>query len=118
MISFRRLPIALAMAALACSAQAQSLLALVEQASGYDAAWQSARAQLDAALGDADIAHPRHHVVQQRLELLVVGLGIVADPSEDQHALVAGGMGRRDEAGEQCCADRGQRQAEPGCTQR
>ena len=38
MISFRRLPIALALAALACSAQAQSLLALVEQASGYDAA--------------------------------------------------------------------------------
>ena len=56
MISFRRLPIALAMAALACSAQAQSLLALVEQASGYDAAWQSARAQLDAASSRADQA--------------------------------------------------------------
>ena len=56
MISFRRLPIALAMAALACSAQAQSLLALVEQASGYDAAWQSARAQLDAASSRAEQA--------------------------------------------------------------
>lgn len=56
MISFRRLPIALALAALACSAQAQSLLALVEQASGYDAAWQSARAQLDAASSRADQA--------------------------------------------------------------
>ena len=56
MTPFRRLPLALAMAALACSAQAQSLLALVEQARGYDAAWQSAKAQMDAAASRAEQA--------------------------------------------------------------
>ena len=72
----------------------------------------------DAAFGDADIAHPRDHVVQQRLELFVVRLGVVADAAEDQDALIARGVGRDDGGGEQGCADRGQRQAEPGCTQR
>jgi outer membrane protein len=56
MTPFRRLPLALALAALACSAQAQSLLALVEQARGYDAAWQSAKAQMDAAASRAEQA--------------------------------------------------------------
>ncbi|UJB63734.1 TolC family outer membrane protein [Acidovorax sp. YS12] len=56
MTPFRRLPLVLALAALACSAQAQSLLALVEQARGYDAAWQSAKAQMDAAASRAEQA--------------------------------------------------------------
>ncbi|MCE1251696.1 MAG: TolC family outer membrane protein [Comamonadaceae bacterium] len=54
MTLLRRLPLALALSALlAGPAQAQSLLALVEQAQGYDAAWQAARAQLDAATSRA-----------------------------------------------------------------
>lgn len=43
-------------AALCAPAQAQSLLALVESARTYDTAWQSARAQLDAAARKADQA--------------------------------------------------------------
>lgn len=43
-------------AALCASAQAQSLLELVESARTYDTAWQSARAQLDAAARKADQA--------------------------------------------------------------
>ncbi len=41
---------------LAVPAQAQSLSQLLEQARGYDAAWQSARAQLDASTSRADQA--------------------------------------------------------------
>lgn len=40
-------------ASLAGGAQAQSLSQLLEQARGYDAAWQSARAQLDASVSRA-----------------------------------------------------------------
>ena len=43
-------------AALCAPAQAQSLLELVESARTYDTAWQSARAQLDAAARKADQA--------------------------------------------------------------
>lgn len=43
-------------AALCAPAQAQSLLALVESARTHDTAWQSARAQLDAAARKADQA--------------------------------------------------------------
>ena len=43
-------------AALAAPVQAQSLLELVESARTYDTAWQSARAQLDAAGRRADQA--------------------------------------------------------------
>ncbi|KQB56444.1 MULTISPECIES: TolC family outer membrane protein [Acidovorax] len=43
-------------AALCAPAQAQSLLQLVESARTYDTAWQSARAQLDAAARKADQA--------------------------------------------------------------
>jgi outer membrane protein len=43
-------------AALCAPAQAQSLLQLVESARSYDTAWQSARAQLDAAARRADQA--------------------------------------------------------------
>ena len=48
----RLLPLALG-AALAVPAQAQSLMALVESARSYDAPWQSAKAQLDAATSRA-----------------------------------------------------------------
>ena len=51
----RLLPLALG-AALAVPAQAQSLMALVESARSYDAPWQSAKAQLDAATSRADQA--------------------------------------------------------------
>ena len=47
------LPVALLLAA---SAQAQSLSALVDEARGYDAAWQSAQAQLQAAINRAGVA--------------------------------------------------------------
>lgn len=43
-------------AAVAMPAQAQSLSELLESARGYDAAWQSARAQLDASTSRADQA--------------------------------------------------------------
>ncbi len=43
-------------ASLAAPAQAQSLSQLLEQARGYDAAWQSARAQVDASASRADQA--------------------------------------------------------------
>ena len=43
-------------ASLAVPAQAQSLSQLLEQARGYDAAWQSARAQVDASTSRADQA--------------------------------------------------------------
>ena len=43
-------------ATLAVPAQAQSLSQLLEQARGYDAAWQSARAQVDASISRADQA--------------------------------------------------------------
>ncbi|MFN7856863.1 MAG: channel protein TolC, partial [Acidovorax sp.] len=43
-------------AALSAPAQAQSLLEMVESARTYDTAWQSARAQLDAAARRADQA--------------------------------------------------------------
>lgn len=51
----RLLPLALG-AALAVPAQAQSLMALVESARSYDAPWQSAKAQLDAATSRAEQA--------------------------------------------------------------
>ncbi len=55
---FRMLPLTLALgAALAAPAQAQSLTELVESARAYDSAWQSAQAQLEAALRRADQAH-------------------------------------------------------------
>jgi len=43
-------------ASLVAPAQAQSLSQLLEQARGYDAAWQSARAQVDASASRADQA--------------------------------------------------------------
>ncbi|NMM84678.1 channel protein TolC [Rhodococcus sp. SRB_17] len=50
----RHLPLTLALgAALAAPAQAQSLLQLLESARGYDAPWQSAKAQLDASVSRA-----------------------------------------------------------------
>lgn len=53
----RFLPLALALgAAFAIPVQAQSLIALVESARQYDAQWQSAQAQLDAAQRRADQA--------------------------------------------------------------
>ncbi|MFC4790028.1 MULTISPECIES: TolC family outer membrane protein [Giesbergeria] len=53
----RLLPLTLALgAALAAPAQAQSLRALVESARQYDAQWQSAQAQLEAAQRRADQA--------------------------------------------------------------
>ncbi|MGN8002283.1 TolC family outer membrane protein [Acidovorax sp. 22279] len=54
-LSLSILPLALG-AALCAPAQAQSLLQLVESARTYDTAWQSARAQLDAAARKADQA--------------------------------------------------------------
>jgi outer membrane protein len=57
MKSLRLLPIALAIAAGASSpARAESLLALYELARGYDATWQSAKAQYDANLYRAEQA--------------------------------------------------------------
>ena len=60
MTLLRHLPLTLALgaalASLASGAQAQSLLALVDQARGYDATWQSAKAQYDAAVSRADQA--------------------------------------------------------------
>jgi outer membrane protein len=54
---FRLLPLTLALGAALCApAQAQSLLELVESARGYDSAWKSAQAQLDAAARRADQA--------------------------------------------------------------
>lgn len=50
------LPLALGLAFLAVPAQAQSLLELYESARGYDATWQSARAQYDAAVSRAEQA--------------------------------------------------------------
>ncbi|MBE7941738.1 MULTISPECIES: TolC family outer membrane protein [Ramlibacter] len=52
----RLLPLALAAALLAGSAHAQSLLELYESARGYDAAWQSAKAQYDANVYGAEQA--------------------------------------------------------------
>jgi len=61
------LPLAIGLASLAGTAQAQSLLELYESARGYDAAWQSARAQYDAAVARGE---------QARAGLLpTVGLG-------------------------------------------
>ena len=48
----RLLPLALS-AALSAPAQAQSLMALIDSARSYDAPWQSAKAQLDAATSRA-----------------------------------------------------------------
>ena len=48
----------------------------------------------DPALGDPDLAHARHHVVQQRLELGVVGAGIIADAAQHQDMAVLGGLHR------------------------
>ncbi len=50
------LPLAMGLAFLASAAQAQSLLELYESARGHDAAWQSARAQYDAAEARAEQA--------------------------------------------------------------
>jgi len=57
MKTFRLLPLTVALgAALALPAQAQSLLDLYESARGFDATYQSARAQYDANLARADQA--------------------------------------------------------------
>ena len=57
MTSLRLLPMALALAVAGIApAQAQSLLELYESARGYDAAWQSAKAQYDANLFRAEQA--------------------------------------------------------------
>lgn len=57
MKTFRLLPLSLALsAALAVPAQAQSLLELFDAARGYDAAYQSARAQFDANMTKAEQA--------------------------------------------------------------
>ncbi len=54
---FRHLPLTLALgAALAAPVQAQSLMQLLESARGYDAPWQSAKAQLDASVSRAEQA--------------------------------------------------------------
>ena len=53
---FRLLPLALFIGALSASVQAQSLGELYESARGFDAAYQSARAQYDATLAKADQA--------------------------------------------------------------
>lgn len=54
---FRLLPLSLALgAALAAPAQAQSLMELLDSARNYDAPWQSAKAQFDAAISRADQA--------------------------------------------------------------
>ncbi len=50
------LPLAMGLAFLASAAQAQSLLELYESARGHDAAWQSTRAQYDAAVARAEQA--------------------------------------------------------------
>ena len=50
------LPLACALAVLAAPARAQSLLELYEAARGYDATWQSARAQYEAAQARAEQA--------------------------------------------------------------
>ncbi|HNZ90715.1 MAG TPA: TolC family protein, partial [Acidovorax sp.] len=53
----RLLPLTLALTAALCApAQAQSLLQLVEAASGYDTVWQAAKLQLDAASSRAEQA--------------------------------------------------------------
>ena len=55
----RSLSLSLALAlgtALVAPAQAQSLVELLNAARGYDAPWQSAKAQLDAAVARADQA--------------------------------------------------------------
>ena len=44
----------------------------------------------DTALGDAHVLHARDHVVQQRFELFVMGLGVVTDTAKDQHMVVIG----------------------------
>jgi hypothetical protein len=44
----------------------------------------------DAALADADLAHARHHVVEQRLQARVLARRIVADRSEHQHVAILG----------------------------
>ncbi len=41
----------------------------------------------DPPLLDANVVHARHHVIQQGLKLLVVGLGIIADPAQHQHVV-------------------------------
>ncbi len=60
MTLFRHLPLTLALgvalAGMATGAHAQSLVALVDQARGYDAAWQSAKYQYDAAVSRAEQA--------------------------------------------------------------
>jgi outer membrane protein len=56
--SFRRLPLLIALA-FGASAQAQSLLDLYSAARGYDAAYQSAKAQFDATLYKAEQAAPK-----------------------------------------------------------
>ena len=57
MKTFRLLPLSIALAAaLASPVRAQSLLDLYESARGYDAAYQSAKAQYDANLYKADQA--------------------------------------------------------------
>ncbi len=63
---FRRLPLLIALA-LGASVQAQSLVDLYAAARGYDAAYQSAKAQYDAALAKSDQA--------RALWLPKVGLG-------------------------------------------
>ncbi|KAG1269583.1 hypothetical protein G6F65_013633 [Rhizopus arrhizus] len=39
----------------------------------------------DPPLPDADVVHAGHHIIQQGLQLLVMGLGIIADPAQHQH---------------------------------
>ena len=56
--TFKLIPLFLALGGtvLAAPVQAQSLSELLEAARGYDAAWQSARAQLDASTSRAEQA--------------------------------------------------------------
>ena len=39
-----------------------------------------------APFADADITHSRDHVVEQGLHRLEIGLGVVADPADHEHA--------------------------------
>ena len=75
---FRLLPLALFIGALSASVQAQSLGELYESARGFDAAYQSARAQYDATLAKADQA--------RALVLPTAGLSAGASRSEFENS--------------------------------
>ncbi len=78
MKSIRQLPLIVAInAALACSAQAQSLVDLYASARTYDAAFQSAKSQYDATLARAEQS--------RALILPSANLGLAASRINEQH---------------------------------